>query len=313
LLAIFSTNTNAFGITTNTHASSFGAIRGCSSPSMTASSSALKLSSSSTTNSGSSSSYSAMTSDEIEAFLSKIPVYAITVSQQEKENGGGLVMLSEPNNPNNIACFFLNPLHANSVYAPLREKSNIQWDVTAFTLGSIWMDLMKNEFAEDGSGTCVQDQVEYRIVPDPNELLEARNILKGTASEGVFESSYNEIPVFFHDKLRLMGDSGDEKDAVLPMYFSLEDLKNAHDESSSGSAVEDIKNYDSDVRIGELRTLVQQMQSESATDYRRVMLVPSWETAAKPPSSSGEKESKPKEDEGDGETLNLPTTGDWSD
>jgi len=235
-------------------------------------------------------------------------------------------MLSEPNNPYNIACFFFNPLHANAIFAPLREKSSIKWDVTGFSLGSIWMDLMKNDFTtggENGVVSCIQDQVEYRILADPNDLLEARTLLEETAEKeggtvpSVFQSSYNEIPVFFHDKLRLMADNtGKEEENVLfPMYFSLQDLKDAHGQSSGNE--EDEKKYKSEVKIGDLRTIVQQMQSDSATtDYRKVMLVPPTPPAQSSPSttSSSAEESQSKDDETDGGTaLNLPTTGDWSD
>lgn len=195
----------------------------------------------------------ALSRAEVEKLLDVVPVYAVT--EPEK---GGIVLVNEQDNSNEIAYFFFSPDTANSVFSPLKEKKeNAAWDVTQFSLGLVWFELFKNQ----------QKGIEYRLVPDSRELASARKVLGQDDEEKgatLFSSAYNEIPVFVDQSLRLQGDDGGKK---LPMYFSLQDLLESCQQAGD-------EKYQPSVNIADFCSMVEQMQLDSEDDFRNIIMIP---------------------------------------
>jgi hypothetical protein len=82
--------------------------------------------------------YSAMNKDEVEEWLSHIPVFAVTDS-----NGAGVVL--RPDNDTSVFYFFMSPMMANATLQTLKG-SNTDMDLTisAFSLGKIWFRLLNS-------------------------------------------------------------------------------------------------------------------------------------------------------------------------
>ena len=226
----------------------------------------------------------ALSRAEVEKLLDVVPVYAVT--EPEK---GGIVLVNEKDNDNEIAYFFFSPDTANSVFSPLKNKNeNAAWDVTQFSLGLVWFELFKNQ----------QKGIEYRLVPDSRELASARKVLGQDDEEAtIFSSAYNEIPVFVDQSLRLQGDDGGKK---LPMYFSLQDLLESCQQAGD-------ENYQPTVNVADFCSMVEQMQLDSEDDFRNILMIPP--TVLNVGSSRIEAESKNDED-----SFTTPTaTENWED
>jgi hypothetical protein len=246
--------------------------------------------------------YPALSEDEIQNLLDAIPIYGVTGAKKE-----GLVLLRERGNENELAYFFFSPDIANSVYAPLRANNidGIGWDVTRFPLGFVWFELLKNPASP--ADDAVSDGIEYRLVPDSRELAGARSILQTTqqmsgAKAGqvpdIFKKSYNEIPIFMDQFLRLEGDDGDK----VPMYFGLQDLIKTCQQAVDGDG-----QYQASINIADLHSIVRQMQETSTVDFRQAAMIPPTPLPVEEVKTDIKPEQKPAE-------IELPTATDmWSD
>ena len=151
-----------------------------------------------------------MSRDEVQAALDAVPVFAVTEPNQE-----GLVLLKEKGNPRDIAYFFFSPQAANTVFSPLRKKENEssgagEWSVSAYPLGLVWFELINEP--EEG--------VEYRLLPEPEDLIGAQNLLLQQQKQSnkvdprlkdLFQSPFNEVPVFVDQFLRVTSQEGDDQ------------------------------------------------------------------------------------------------------
>ena len=159
------------------------------------------------------------------------------------------------------------------------------WDVTRFPLGMIWFDLMNDPSVQAGNAVTreiVEEGVEYRLVPDPTSLAEARKILEqsfrqqqqqqqqqqSTEPPDFFPGPFNEIPVFVDQFLRVVSEDGSE---MVPMYLDLQDLA-ATCQQAAKAALDG--EYESSVNVADLRALVGQMRSKSAVNFRQAVIIP---------------------------------------
>lgn len=232
--------------------------------------------------------YPPLSRDEIQAMLDTIPVYTVTEPNQE-----GLVLLKEKGNSNDIAYFFFSPEAANTVFAPLRKKqlemgSGAEWGVSAFPLGLVWFELINDP--EEG--------VEYRLLPDPENLIGAQNLLNQQQKqskapsnekiENLFKAPFNEIPIFMDQFLRVStaGSNGDTKEKV-PMYIGLKDLMDTVNQAIKASSGD----YQAAMSVIDLRDLIEDMTKKegNSNDYRQAIMVP---PTPETPSSSSASETK---------------------
>jgi len=250
--------------------------------------------------------YPAMTQDEIEEWLAHIPVYAVTDS-----NGAGVVL--KPDSDTNVFYFFMNPVMANQTLTTLKSSNeDLDLRVSAFSLGKIWFRVLKNgdntevklkQPGDDDSNAEVSNGVEYRLVPDTRDLLGARMLLtmdpkdnesmqNGEVTEDIarkaiekamteatkFNATYNEIPVFMIQQMRMQkqpeeGSKDEEAVTLLPMYFNLQNMVAIWQQFASQST--DVTGIEPNINLLDLFELVEKMQEESEIDFRNVVLVPS--------------------------------------
>jgi len=305
----------------------------------------------SSTSTPSSSLYPALRRDEVQAFLDTVPVYAVTEPNQE-----GLVLVKEKNNPKDIAYFFFSPQAANDVFTPLRTKKGDptdkdEWNVSAYPLGLVWFELITGEPEgqnEDGTGG-----VEYRLLPAPDDLIGAQNLLreqakqqgKSTSSSStndLFRAPYNEVPIFVDQFLRVTTaaaaaaaaagtttDNNNKQEEKVPMYIGLQDLMKTCNQAIKATSGD----YQAAMSVISLKDLIEEMMAPNGNtnDYRKAILVqPSLPSSSS--SSSQQEDPTPdpvdtftwegKQDaNGSGTKLNkdegllsIPTaTNDWSD
>lgn len=253
--------------------------------------------------------YPAMTRPEIEKWLNHIPVFAVT------DDKGSAVVL-RPENATSVFYFFMSPAMANATLETLKaQNSGMELKVSTFSLGMIWFDMLHS----DGEGREVtlkspggddDDSVsamgiEYRLIPDTRDLMGARmlltmdpedgeklkeggNISKEEAEKVIakaieetpkFKKSFNEVPVFIIQQLRLTKNpkaaeggeddsTGDDDDdaKVLPMFFGLQSMVGFW--QKLGATVEPA------ISVMDLYETVEMMQEECEIDFRNTILYP---------------------------------------
>lgn len=224
--------------------------------------------------------YPPMSRDEVQAMMDTVPVYAVTEPNQE-----GLVLVKEKNNPNDIAYFFFSPEAANTVFSPLKKKQQNaggEWSVSAYPLGLVWFELI-NDPEQQGQG------VEYRLLPDPEDLIGAQNLLREQQKQSglsnpkineLFRSPFNDIPIFVDQFLRVTAQAptegegeGDQKNLErVPLYIGLKDLMDTCNKAIQASSGE----YKAAMSAIDLRDLIDEMTRKegNANDYRKAVLVP---------------------------------------
>ena len=96
--------------------------------------------------------YPAMSQEEVEEWLSHIPVFAVTDS-----NGAGVVL--RPDENTSVFYFFMSPVMANSTLETLKS-SNEEMDlrISAFSLGKIWYKILNA-----GKETEVQVGIQFNV------------------------------------------------------------------------------------------------------------------------------------------------------
>lgn len=246
-----------------------------------------------------------MSKEEIEEWLAPIPVYAVTDS-----NGAGVVL--KPDNDTSVFYFFVSPQMANATLQQLTSvNKELDLRISAFSLGKIWFRILKADkeievklkepgSADDSASTTTLG-VEYRLVPDTRDLLGARMLLtmdpedgekikagetftpemannaiqKAMTSAPKFNSTYNEVPVFMIQQMRMQKPAekeGEEVTTLLPMYFNLQNMVNIWQQFAMQS--NDAKDVEPAISLMDLFELVEKMQAESEIDFRSVVLVP---------------------------------------
>jgi Tic22-like family len=211
--------------------------------------------------------YPPLSEAKIRQLLDTIPVYAVVDPSKE-----AMVLLSEKNNPHSLAYLSFSPTQINELYAPLRaqqtDKDN-KWEITAFPLGLVWYDLLKNPDAS--SERFIENDIEYRLIPDPAQLKEARNLVQKAAKNGsksqYFSKDYNEIPLFIDDYLRVQDPDGTP---LVPIYLGLNDLLEMCQQAVDGSEGK----YKASVNLSDLQTIISQMQQSSPTNFDQAILIP---------------------------------------
>lgn len=148
--------------------------------------------------------------------------------------------------------------------------------------------------------------VQYRLVPDTRDLMGARMLLTMDPEDGEklkaggefnaedaqkaiqkamtdspkFKNTFNEIPVFMIQQMRLQkqakaedGKEAPEPVNLLPMYFSLQNMVSTWQQflAQAGGEVKDVEPA---INLMELHELVQLMKKESEIDFRNVILIP---------------------------------------
>lgn len=250
--------------------------------------------------------YPAMTQEEVEDWLAHIPVYAVT-----DDKGSGIVL--KPDDESSVFYFFMSPQMANATLNQLKgSNDDLELRISAFSLGKIWFKVLKNdkdtpvqlkEPGSDGSSTTTKG-VEYRLVPDTRDLLGARMLLtmdpedgealkaggsltpemaqaaiqKAMTSAPKFNSTYNEIPVFMIQQMRMQrqpaeGEDTNDLQTILPMYFNLQNMVGLWQQFTAQSP--EAKGVEPAINLMDLMELVEKMQEESEIDFRNVVLVPS--------------------------------------
>jgi len=250
--------------------------------------------------------YPAMTQEEIEDFLEHIPVFMVT-----DKNGSAVVFRQ---NESSICYFFMSPIMANATLAQLQDSTeNMELQVSAFSLGRIWFRILKENRTQEvqikvpGSSDILENEtikgVEYRLIPDTRDLLGARMLLTMDATEAVkdggaltpevaqaaikkamtsspkFNGTYNEIPVFVIQQMRVVkqGANADQKldkepETMLPMYFSLQNMVSTWKKFTSQSP--ETTGLEPAINLLDLFEMVEKMQQDSTVDWRNVILMP---------------------------------------
>jgi len=248
--------------------------------------------------------YPPLEREEIEEWLSHIPVYAVTDA-----NGSGVVL--KPDNETSVFYFFMSPQMANATLQQLKDTNGeLDLRVSAFSLGKIWFRILKadkqTEVKLKDPGSSASDNflttkgVEYRLVPDTRDLLGARMLLtmdpedgeklkagdtmtpemankaiqKAMTNSPKFNSTFNEIPVFMIQQMRMQkqNEEGNDPLTFVPMYFNLQNMVNIWQQFASQSP--EAKDVEPAISLMDLFELVEKMQDESEIDFRHVVLVP---------------------------------------
>lgn len=259
--------------------------------------------------------FPAMTQDEVEEWLAHIPVFAVTDSK-----GNGIVL--KPDDTSSVFYFFMSAQMANATLAQLKgTNEDLDLRVSAFSLGKVWYKVLKTDkettvkLKEPGSTSdegVVTNDVEYRLVPDTRDLLGARMLLTMDPADGEalksggqltpemaqaaikkamsespkFNSTYNEIPVFMIQQMRMQkqpeegAEVSESAVTLLPMYFNLQNMVALWQQFTSQSP--EAKGVEPAINLMDLYELVEKMQEESEIDFRNVVLVPPTPMGADP-------------------------------
>lgn len=250
--------------------------------------------------------YPPMSKEEIEEWLSHIPIFAVTDS-----NGAGVVL--RPDNETSVFYFFMSPQMANSTLQTLQgTNEDMDLRISAFSLGKIWFKILNSETTNevmikppgsDEDGQAIKG-VQYRLVPDTRDLMGARMLLTMDPEDGEklkeggsltaedaqaaikkamtespkFKDNFNEIPVFMIGQMRMMKPNAEgtvdteNGQQILPMYFNLQNMIGTWQQFMSKQP--NAQGVEPAISLMDLNELVQKMQEESEIDFRNVLLIP---------------------------------------
>jgi len=252
--------------------------------------------------------YPPLSNEEIEQFLARIPVYAVTDSST-----GGVVLMSERSSSDGsdgdggasdkgIAYLFITREAATATMKQLRNTAapGASWEVTGLSLGAIWYELLSGESTvqtqslESGETLdTTNETIEYRLTPDYRDLNGARDLLSQSAEakaalekSGAFSSPYGDVPVFMDLQIRMEEQQEDgSRVERFPLYLALQDMMETCQQFvDAGGADAQGGAYEATVNVAQLDSLVQQMQAEggSTVDWRKAMLIPPTPLPEKP-------------------------------
>lgn len=250
--------------------------------------------------------YPPLSNEEIEQFLARIPVYAVTDSQS-----GGVVLMSERSadgsdaSEKGIAYLFVTREAATATMKQLRSTAapGASWEVTGLSLGAIWYELLSGESTvqtqnlESGETMdTTNETIEYRLTPDYRDLNGARDLLSQTPEakaalekSGAFSSPYGDVPVFMDFQIRMEEKQADGTRAErFPLYLALQDMvETCQQFVNAGGADAQGGTYEAKVNVAKLDSLVEQMQAEegSTVDWRKALLIPPTPLPEKPVAS----------------------------
>lgn len=275
--------------------------------------------------------FPAMSDEEVEEFLAHIPVFAVT-----DENGAGVVL--KPDDETSVFYFFMSPQMANATLTQLQSSnSELKLQISAFSLGKIWFKILnadenaevklKAPGAADDAATTSTKGVEYRLVPDTRDLLGARMLLTMDPEDGEalknggaltpemaqaaikkamtgspkFNSTFNEIPVFMIQQMRMQKQNADgtgpdeSAQTILPMYFNLQNMVALWQQFVSQTP--EAGGVEPAINLMDLFELVKKMQEESEIDFRNVVLIPSTPMGGRAPGAAAASASAGQGDE----------------
>jgi len=109
-------------------------------------------------------------------------------------------------------------------------------------------------------------------------------IKKAMTSSPKFNSTYNEIPIFMIQQMRMQKQAeneGEDPLTLLPMYFNLQNMVSIWQQFAAQSP--DAKDVEPAINLMDLFELVEKMQEESEIDFRNVVLVPPIPVGAQAP------------------------------
>jgi len=209
--------------------------------------------------------------EEIERILEEIPVYALSSKLSDS-----IVFINERNK--NIANFFLSKEIAENVASSYGSSENVQVD--SYSLGRIYFQFFDSSSSLDSDVQVLmnnEQEIEYRLIPDPREIEQAQTILSqmmggdGSSSQ-FFTAKYNDIPLFMDQRLRLS--SPTTKEAICPIYFAWNDLMTTCQEYVGAYEQSQQGDYQAAISVSNLSQLVEQMKQPSAVDFGIVEFVP---------------------------------------
>lgn len=111
-----------------------------------------------------------------------------------------------------------------------------------------------------------------------------KTIQKAMTESPKFNSTFNEIPVFMIQQMRMQkqpeeGSKDTEPTTLLPMYFSLQSMVGTWQQFTA-QAGGDLQSMEPAINLLSLHDLVAMMKTECEIDFRNVILIPSMVTAA---------------------------------
>jgi len=265
--------------------------------------------------------YPAMTHEEIEEWLGHIPVFTVT------DKKGMVVVMRPDNNTSISYFFMSPVMaNATLAQLQAAGAENMELQISAFSLGKLWFTIFKanstdegvkvkspNSMENDEEGNEIVKGVEYRLVPDTRDLFGARMLLtmgeeenkalkdagsitpeiaqaaikKAMTSSPKFNRTYNEVPVFVIQQMRLVkqpveGEKTENKEpeTMLPMYFNLQTMVSTWQKFTSQSP--ETTGMEPAINLMDLSELVDLMQQESTVDWRKVILMPQTNVLTEP-------------------------------
>ena len=252
--------------------------------------------------------YPPLSNEEVENFLARIPVYAVTDT-----NTGGVVLMSERKNSaegsdgddaasdKGIAYLFITREAATATMKQLRNAAapGATWEVTALSLGAIWYELLSGESTvqtqslESGETLdTTNETIEYRLTPDYRDLNGARDLLSQTPeakaaleNSGFFSSPYGDVPVFMDFQIRMEEQQEDGSQLEkFPLYLAMGDMMETCQQFvDAGGADAQGGAYEATVNVARLDSLAEQMQApDSTVDWRKAVLIPPTPLPEKP-------------------------------
>jgi hypothetical protein len=226
--------------------------------------------------------YYPLSKQEVEQWMGHIPVYAVT----DPKGNGRAIQLQDASSENNKAVFyfFLSPIMAEAFLKQLLPTNGREEELTVsgLFLGKIWYEFDLLQEHDDQA----DEHVEYRLVPDPRDLMTAQTLLeiaKGdTQASSITQHKiavkpYNAIPLF-GVKMPLNNKRGQKVNDFLNqmvsshyLFFSSRNMVDVMD----GMEKEEGDQQENEDDLIFLHQVMAEMTSSTTTttDYRNAVLV----------------------------------------
>mmetsp|Transcript_19567 Transcript_19567/g.40849 ORF Transcript_19567/g.40849 Transcript_19567/m.40849 type:complete len:346 (-) Transcript_19567:41-1078(-) len=253
---------------------------------------------------GATKTYPPMSEEEVTSILDDIPIYSIT------DSTGQGVVLKNPTTGSSIFYFYVSPGMANATMGELKKSNpSLDLQITAYRLGQVYFKILKNSTTTSSDvklvkgdkveSSPVSSSVDYRLVPDTRDLIGARMLLTMSSKDGEelekaggmtqeiaqktikramtesekFNSTYNEIPVFMIQQMRIQTKAtpSNPSQQMLPMYFSLSDMVGVWQEFANQD--DKAKGQEPAIHLMELDELVSNMMAGGEIDFRSILLM----------------------------------------
>ena len=214
--------------------------------------------------------YPPLSKEEVEQWMGHIPVYAVT-----NDKGSGHAIQLPNNNKKTVFYFFLSSVMAEAF---LKQLPNPEEDLTVsgLFLGKIWYEFELLQESTDDTTT------EYRLVPDPRDLMTAQTLLeiaKGNqATQQLKVKPYNAIPLFGVNSMPLQNKPQKVKDFLNQMvsshylFFSSRNMLDVLDGMKQDGDTEESPEEDDLIFLHQV--MAEMTLTSSSKDYRNMVLVP---------------------------------------